>query len=299
MRWLWYIFRAAWANLRTNRMTTAVAIVTTAFTLACVGIFLLSYVNLRNATGWLQEDIKIIVYLDDRLSREGTQELEGKLKADRMVAGVLYISKEQALGEFRAEFPSDSHLLEGLGENPLPASFVVTPAPGYQSSDAVSRWAERTRTLAGVVKVDYNQEWIDALAGIIRYIELTAIGVGVILSAAAVAIIGNTIRLALYARREEIEILRLIGATRAFIRIPYFIEGAFLGACGSALALGILKLGFELFRQQISSTGRFQGIENMVSFFPLSICMAFVAVGMGLGVAGSVVSLRRFGEGRG
>ena len=299
MRWLWYLFRAAWANLRTNRTTTAVAIATTAFTLACVGIFLLSYVNLRNAAGWLQEDIKIIVYLDDRISSEGTQELEGKLKADRMVAGVLFISKEQALGEFRAEFPSDSHLLEGLGENPLPASFVVTPASGYQSPDAVSRWAERARTMAGVAKVDYNQEWIDALAGLIRYIELTAIGVGVILSAAAVTIIGNTIRLALFARREEIEILRLIGATRAFIRIPYFLEGAVLGACGSALALGMLKLGFELFRQQISATGRFQGIEDMMSFFPLSMCLAFVVVGMGLGVAGSVVSLRRFGEGRG
>lgn len=299
MRWLWYLFRAAWANLRTNRTTTVVAIVTTAFTLACVGIFLLSYVNLRNAAAWLQEDIKIIVYLDDRTSGEETRELEGKLKADRMVAGVRYISKEQALGEFRAQFPSDSHLLEGLGENPLPASFVVTPATGYQSPDAVSRWAERARTMAGVAKVDYNQEWIDALAGLIRYIELTAIGVGMILSAAAVTIIGNTIRLALFARREEIEILRLIGATRAFIRIPYFLEGAVLGACGSALALGILKLGFELFRQQISSAGRFQGIENMVSFFPLSICVAFVAVGMGLGVAGSVVSLRRFGEGRG
>ena len=299
MRWLWYLFRAAWANLRTNRSTTVVAIVTTAFTLACVGIFLLSYVNLRNAAAWLQEDIKIIVYLDDRTSGEETRELEGKLKADRMVTGVRYISKEQALGEFRAQFPSDSHLLEGLGENPLPASFIVTPATGYQSPDAVSRWAERARTMAGVAKVDYNQEWIDALAGLIRYIELTAIGVGMILSAAAVTIIGNTIRLALFARREEIEILRLIGATRAFIRIPYFLEGAVLGACGSALALGILKLGFELFRQQISSTGRFQGIENMVSFFPLSICVAFVAVGMGLGVAGSVVSLRRFGEGRG
>jgi cell division transport system permease protein len=299
MRWLWYLFRAAWANLRTNRTTTVVAIVTTAFTLACVGIFLLSYVNLRNAAAWLQEDIKIIVYLDDRTSGEETRELEGKLKADRMVAGVRYISKEQALGEFRAQFPSDSHLLEGLGENPLPASFIVTPATGYQSPDAVSRWAERARTMAGVAKVDYNQEWIDALAGIIRYIELTAIGVGIILSAAAVTIIGNTIRLALFARREEIEILRLIGATRAFIRIPYFLEGAVLGACGSALALGMLKLGFELFRQQLSSTGRFQGIENMVSFFPLSICVAFVVVGMGLGVAGSVVSLRRFGEGRG
>jgi cell division transport system permease protein len=256
-------------------------------------------VNLRSAADWLQEDIKIIVYLEDRVSREETRELEEKLKADRMVAGIRHISKEEALGEFRSQFPSDSHLLEGLGENPLPASFVVTPAPNYRSSDAVNRWAERVRTMAGVAKVDYNQEWIDALAEIIRYLELTAIGVGLILSAAAVTIIGNTIRLALFARREEIEILRLIGATRAFIRIPYFLEGAVLGACGSALALGMLKLGFELFRQQIGSVGRFHGIENMMSFFPLSICAAFVAVGMALGVAGSMVSLRRFGEGRG
>ncbi len=299
MRWLLYLFREAWVNLRTNRTTTVVAILTTAFTLACVGIFLLSYVNLRNAADWLQEDIKIIVYLEDRISREQTEDLEGKLKADGMVAGIQYISKEQALGEFRSQFPSDSHLLEGLGENPLPASFVVTPAPNYRSPDAVNRWAERVRTMAGVAKVDYNQEWIDALAGLIRYIELAAIGVGVVLSAAAVTIIGNTIRLALYARREEVEILRLIGATRAFIRVPYFLEGAALGVCGSTLSLGMLKLGFEVFRNQIGSAGRFRGIETMVSFLPLSICVAFVAVGMGLGVLGSMVSLSRIGEGRG
>lgn len=298
MRRLRYLFREAWANMRTNRMTTVVAILTTAFTLACVGIFLLLYVNLRNAAGWLQDDIKIIVYLEDRATRDGTAELEAKLKADRMVAGALFISKEQALREFRAQFPSDSHLLEGLGENPLPASFVVTLSSAFRSPDGVKRWAEHVRSMPDVAKVDYNQEWIDALAALIRYIELAAIGVGVILSAAAVTIIGNTIRLALFARREEIEILQLIGATRAFIRIPYVVEGAVLGACGSALSLGILKLGFELFRQQIRSTGRFSGIENMISFFPLSTCLALVAVGMGLGFAGSFVSLRRVGDGR-
>jgi cell division transport system permease protein len=296
MRRLGYLLREAWANMRTNRTTTVVAILTTAFTLACVGIFLLLYVNLRSAAGWLQDDIKIIVYLEDRLSREGIADVEGKLKADRMVASLLFISKEQALSEFRAQFPSDSHLLEGLGENPLPASFVVTIASGFRSSDAVQRWAERIRTTTGVAKVDYNQEWIDALAAVVRYIELAALGVGVILSAAAVTIIGNTIRLTLFARREEIEILRLIGATRAFIRIPYVLEGAVLGACGSALSLAILKFGFELFRQQIRSTGRFSGIENMMSFFPLSMCLALVAVGVGLGFAGSMVSLRRLGE---
>jgi len=299
MKWLWYLFREGWANLRMNRTTTVVATLTTAFTLACVGIFLLLYVNLRNAADWLQEDIRVIVYLEDQISTDDTQELQEKLKSDLMIAAVRHISKEEALTEFRSEFPSDSHLLEGLGENPLPASFVVTPASNYRSPDAVRRWAERILTMAGVAKVDYNQEWIDALAELTRYIELTAIGVGVILSAAAITIIGNTIRLALFARRDEVEILRLIGATRAFIRIPYFLEGAILGGCGSALALGMLKLGFELFRQQIASTGRFQGMESMVAFFPVPISLLFVAVGMGLGVAGSMVSMRRFGERRG
>jgi len=298
MRSLSYLFREAWANMRINRTTTVVAILTTAFTLACVGIFLLLYVNLRSAAGWLQDDIKIMVYLDDRLSREAVSELEGRLKADRMVAGALYISKEQALSEFRAQFPADSHLLEGLGENPLPASFVVTLAAQYRAPDAVKRWTERVQTMPGVAKVDYNQEWIDALAGLIHYIELIAIGVGVILSAAAVTIIGNTIRLALVSRREEIEILRLIGATRSFIRIPYLLEGAVLGACGSALSLAILKGGFELFRQQISTTGPLRGIETMIAFFPASVCLALVLVGIGLGIAGSFVSLRRFGDGR-
>ena len=298
MRRLFYLFREAWANMRANRTTTVVAILTTAFTLSCVGIFLLLYVNLRSAAGWLQEDIKIMVYLEDQLSREAVVELEGRLKADRMVAATVFISKEQALGEFRAQFPADSHLLEGLGQNPLPASFVVTLASQFRSPDAVKRWTERVRTIGGVAKVDYNQEWIDALAGLIRYIELIAIGVGVILSTAAVTIIGNTIRLTLFSRREEVEILRLIGATRWFIRIPYLLEGAVLGACGSALSLLILKGGFELFRQQISSTGRLGGIEHMITFFPLSVCLALVLVGIGLGFAGSFVSLRRFGDGR-
>ena len=298
MRRVFYLLREAWANMRANRTTTIVAILTTAFTLSCVGIFLLLYVNLRSAAGWLQEDIKIMVYLDDKLTREAVVELEGRLKADRMVAATVFISKDQALGEFRAQFPEDSHLLEGLGQNPLPASFVVTLAAQFRSPDAVKRWSERVRTIVGVAKVDYNQEWIDALAGLIRYIELIAIGVGVILSTAAVTIIGNTIRLTLFSRREEVEILRLIGATRWFIRIPYLLEGAVLGACGSALSLLILKGGFELFRQQISSAGRLSGVEHLITFFPLSVCLALVLIGVGLGFAGSFVSLRRFGDGR-
>jgi len=296
MRTLAYLLREAWANLRTNRTTTMVAILTTAFTLACIGIFLLLYVNLRAAAGWLQEDIKIMVYLDDQLAGDALANVERQLRADRAVAAMHFISKEQALGEFKAQFPSESHLLEGLGQNPLPASFVVTLSPPFRSPDAVKRWSERVQRLSGVAKVDYNQDWIDALAMVIRSIELVAIGIGLVLSAAAVTIIANTIRLTLFARRDEIAILRLIGATTSFIRIPYLLEGAVLGMLGSTLSLLMLKFLYELFRQQMRTTGRLSGLDALVAFFPWSLCLALVAVGMALGCAGSFVSLRRFHE---
>ena len=296
MRTLFYLLREAWANIWTNRTTTVVAIFTTAFTLACVGIFLLLYVNLRAAAGWLQEDIKIMVYLDDRAVASTVSELDRQLRADRAVAALHFISKEQALGEFRAQFPSDSHLLEGLGQNPLPASFVVTLSPPFRSPEAVKRWAERIGVLAGVEKVDYNQEWIDALSTIIRSIELVAIGIGLILSAAAVTIIANTIRLTLFARRDEIAILRLIGATKTFIRVPYLLEGAVLGGLGSACSLSMLNALYELFRHQMQTTGRLRGLEQLTIFFPLSVCLLLVGVGIVLGFAGSFVSLRRFDE---
>ena len=296
MRTIFYLLREAWANIWTNRTTTVVAIFTTAFTLACVGIFLLLYVNLRAAAGWLQEDIKIMVYLDDRAAGSTVSDLEQQLRGDRAVAALHFISKEQALGEFRTQFPSDSHLLEGLGQNPLPASFVVTLAPPYRSPEAVKRWAERTTVLAGVEKVDYNQDWIDALSTVIRSIELVAIGIGLILSAAAVTIIANTIRLTLFARRDEIAILQLIGATKTFIRIPYLLEGAVLGGLGSACSLFMLKALYELFRHQMQATGRLRGLEQLTMFFPLSVCLVLVGVGIVLGCAGSFVSLRRFDE---
>ena len=296
MRKIFYLLRETWANIWTNRTTAMVAILTTAFTLACVGIFLLLYVNLRAATGWLEEDIKIMVYLDDRATPELLTEVDRQLRTDRAVAAMQFISKDQAMREFKQQFPSDSHLLEGLGQNPLPASFVVTLASPYRSPEAIQRWSERISRLAGVEKVDYNQQWIDVLSTIIRSIELVAIGIGLVLSAAAVTIIANTIRLTLFARRDEIAILRLIGATKIFIRVPYLLEGTALGVLGSAVSLGMLKFLFELFRKQMRTTGRLGGLEDLIMFFPLSICLVLVVIGGGLGCAGSFMSLRRFDE---
>ena len=239
-----------------------------------------------------------MVYLQDDLTEQARSDIEQQLKVDRAIGSLTFVSKERALADFQAQFPSESRLLQGLGQNPLPASFVVTLVAESRSSDAMRRWANRTQLIPGVSQVQYSQEWVEALAGIVRYIELAAIIVGVILSAASVTIIANTIRLALYSRREEIEILGLIGASTTFIRVPYLLEGAALGLCGSALSLVILKAGFELFRHQIHSATRFLGVDALLTFFSFDMCLVLMVVGLFLGCAGSFLSLLRFGEGR-
>ncbi|MFM8540823.1 MAG: cell division protein FtsX [Nitrospira sp.] len=277
-------------NIRLNWTTTVIAVATTAFTLACFGVFLLLYLNLRAVATSLQSDFKVVVYVQESVPAQGVAQLQSLLKADPGVQVVSYVSKEQALADFRAQFPADSHLLQGLGENPLPASFVVSLSPSLRSPDAVRRWAERVQSVPGVEQVQYSRDWIDNLTAIVGYLELVAVGIGTVLSAASATIIASTIRLTLYARREEIEIMRLIGATSSFIRIPYLIEGTMLGMMGSAVALAILKGGFELFKVRLGMPGRFLGIDSGVQFFSGQVVGLIAAAGLILGFIGSLVS---------
>jgi cell division transport system permease protein len=291
MRRLGYWVREAGTNIRVNQTTTFIAIVTTAFTLACFGVFLLLYLNLRGAVSSLQDDIKVIVYLHDNLSAQGLADLQRRLSGEPEVADLAYVSKDKALADFRAQFPSEQSLLQGLGENPLPASFEVTLAPRYRSADAVKRWTDRLKAVPGVAQVQYSRDWIDNLATMIGYVELASVAVGLLLAAASVTIIANTIRLTLYARREEIEIMRLIGATGAFIKIPYLLEGAVLGALGAMLALALLKGGFEFMTLHLGLPSRVLGLAPKLGFFPVQMSVWLVLAGLFLGTVGSLISL--------
>jgi cell division transport system permease protein len=296
VRRLVHFVQEALANIRLNRTTTVIAVATTAFTLACFGVFLLLYLNLRAMATSLQSDLKVVVYVKDGTPPPGVSELQALLKADPGVQTLTYVSKEQALADFRAQFPEESHLLQGLGENPLPASFIITLAPAYRSPDAVRRWADRLKSAPGVEQVQYSRDWIDNLNTIVGYLELAAVGIGTVLSAASVTIIASTIRLTLYARRDEIEIMRLIGATGSFIKIPYLIEGAMLGVMGGAVSLAILRGGFELFNARLGMPGRFLGIDSGVHFFSGQVAALILAAGLLLGFVGSVVSVLDLGR---
>ena len=286
-----YLLREAMNNLLVNRGNVLIGIVTTAFTLVCFGVFVLLYLNLKNVTGTLQSDIEVIVYLDPGASEQVVSLVQRRLETEPAAVTSTFVSKEQALREFSEQFPEESLLLEGMDANPLPASVVVNLSPRFLDTESLSAFAERVKQLPGVTHVAYSQDWVDTLTLVVSYFELGAVVIGMILAMATVTIIANTIRLSLHTRKEEIEILRLIGATGVFIAIPYVIEGTILGAMGGGLSLALLKGVFEFFRLELNASGWFVGVEHILPIFPRQVSFLLVMTGMLLGCGSSVLSV--------
>jgi cell division transport system permease protein len=286
-----YLLREALTSLRANRTSTLVGVLTTGFTITSFGIFLLLYLNVQKAVGTLQDHIQLIVYLQDDFSSEEKGQLERWLKQEPTVEDLSFISKKQALEDFHHQFPGESFLLDGIGGNPLPASFVATLSSNSNSATVVSNLATQVQELPGVERVRYSREWVERLTLFVSYLELGAVIIGLILCLASVTIISNTVRLAFYLRREEIEILRLIGATGTFIAIPYVIEGAILGIVGGGLSVGLLRGMFEVFQQKIAGLGLIGGFPSGLEFFPVQTSLTLVIAGMMLGCTASILSV--------
>lgn len=288
---LLYLLREAMNNLRVNRGNVLIGIVTTAFTLVCFGVFLLLYLNLKSVTGTLQGDVEVIVYLDPGASEQVVSLVQKRLETEPAAVTLTFVSKERALREFSEQFPEESLLLEGMDVNPLPASVVVNLSPRFLDTESLGAFAERVKQLPGVTHVAYSQDWVDTLTLVVSYFELGAVVIGMILAMATVTIIANTIRLSLYTRKEEIEILRLIGATGVFIATPYVIEGTILGAMGGGLSLAVLKGVFEFFRLELNASGWFAGVEHVLPVFPRQVSVLLVMTGMVLGCGSSMLSV--------
>jgi cell division transport system permease protein len=293
-----YLLGEAVDNIKANRTTTFIALATTTFTMLGMGVFLLLYLNVQEALGSLKDEIKVIVYLRDAASPKEIAQLRGELSQDPAVAAVEFVSREQALATFRAQFPLEERLLDGLGDNPFPASLVVKVGPAYRSSEQVGALVQSLKARAGAEEVLYSQDWIENLAVAVRYLRVLGVGIGVVLAASMVTILANTIKLTLYARREEIEILKLIGATTSFIKMPFVLEGALLGGVGAVCSLFLLRTLFGLAESKLALKGTFWGMGRGLVFLPDRVTIAFLLLGVMLGCLGSLVSLIQLRDAR-
>ena len=286
-----YFVRSAWLGLRSSPMPTAVAVATIAVTLFLVGVFVLLLANMTGILERFGREVRLTAYVEPALGAEREQRL---LAAAKRLAGVEkaeWVSREAALERFRERLGGESALLEGLEENPLPASIEVELATADRNPEGLARVAQALAGLSGVAEVSRGHAWVDGYARAVALLRSGAIGLGGVLALAALVIVTNTIRLAVYARRDEIDILMLVGGTRTFVAIPFLLEGIVQGVAGGLVALALLYGSFAFLGDSLHGALSFVLGNTEPAFLSQSTGAALVAAGAGLGLVGSAAAL--------
>jgi cell division transport system permease protein len=291
---LLYILSEAYASIKQTKVTNLIAIGTIAVSLSIFGVFLLVYVNLNVTVQKWSEAVHITIYLKDGLPEEQLITLEKSLKELKQIETASFISKEQALKVFQERLKGQESLLAGMTGNPLPASFELKIKQRYQTLEGMKMLATQIEKFQGVDEVQYGQEWLESLSAVAGLLKLVSFFVGILLFAALVFIISNTIKLTLYARKEEIDIMRLVGATEGFIKGPFLIEGIFRGVIGSFCALLILYGVYHIFTSNLKHSSYFLLQFLSLSFLPVYLIIGILLFGGFMGWCGSALTLRRF-----
>jgi cell division transport system permease protein len=284
---------SALRGLRASPLTSAIATGTIALCLLLAGSFALLLVNMERVLSRFGEQVRVSAYLSDALPEAEQEALALRVRRLPGVESVAWVSKQAALERFRASPFGRASLLDGLDENPLPASLEIVLAPAERNRAGLDALVARLEGLPGVEELGYGHEWVEGYARAVALVRGVALALGAVLALATLLIVSNTIRLSVHARRDEIEILSLVGAGRAFVATPFLLEGLLQGGTGGLLALAGLALGFH------ALTGSFgSGLELLLGsaeplFFGAGQAVGLVALGAALGALGSAAAVLR------
>jgi cell division transport system permease protein len=286
-----FFLEEALTSLWRSRWIAALSVASIAVSLFVLGVFLTVASNLSEVIVRWTQKVQVTFYLKDGLEDRIRESLENQLKEDPAVQGVVLVSRDEALSRFQALFHDLRTLPEDLGQNPFPASLEVSLKDGHQSPAEVERLVKAHQAAPGVEEVQYDLLWIQRLSTGLRLVRGVGGLLGGILALAGVFTISNVIRLTIYARQDELDIMRLVGATRSYIRGPFVVEGMIQGGLGGLLSVMLLWGAFRLVGQDALAASDILGRTAM--FLPPELCLAIVAGGMAVGVIGSLVSLGR------
>ncbi len=288
-----YFLRKTLSNIRAYPLVNLLSITTISIALFIFFTYLLLYINLSELLVSLGEEVQITAYLADFLSDEAAGELKKEIIEIKEVEGVSYISKEDALEYMGEAFSGQGDVLEGLSKNPLPASFEVKLKKRFRTPEDVALVAKKIERMNGVDDVVFAREWLSRFYEVQKIVRIVGIVIGAVLSVAVIAIIAITIKLTLYAKRDEIDIMKLVGGTNFFIKVPMILEGMMQGFLGSVIAVGALSLTYHYFMEHYyKDVGLFFGAIE-VNFFEPDMIVYLTIFGISLGLFGSVISFGR------
>ncbi len=291
--WIYFIKHAS-ANILGNRLLHGISMGTISTSLLLFGAFILFFVNINN---WIQEwgqSLSMSVYLQDGIDEKGRVRIKSRLQdlPGSQLKG--FISKEQAEEDLIEALGEQAGLLNNLSGNPLPASFEVVFKDVEANELDPKRLKAELEKVGGVEEVQYSEQWIERFEGVIYILKLIGAIIGGLLCFAVLFIVTNTIKLTIYSRREEIEILKIVGATDWFVKTPFLMEGAIQGIVSGALSLIALFLIYSIV--SLKAVHLF-GLPVMeIVFLPQGYAILIILLSLGLGLLGSFVAIGRFFE---
>ncbi len=279
-----HALREALAAFRRTPLLTGLSAMMVGLALYVLGLFALAAYNLRLALQSVEERVEVVAYLRDDAPSGDVEALVEALRDLPQVEEVTYISKDAALENALRELPEIGEVSADLAVNPFPASLEVRLRPGSRTSESVQEVALLAQDAPVVEDVRYGQEWVERLFLLRKIAGVTAAVLGAAFAAVAALIIGTAVRIALFARREEIQIMRLVGAKDGFIRRPFLVEGALTGLLGAALAA-------------LATWGTHQAVFHFLftlAWIPGAWVLTGLAGGILFGTVASGLALRRY-----
>ncbi len=283
-----YLLSEVFVGLRRNLLMTVATIVTVTVSLALLGAGLLVQQQVNLARDLFYAEVEVSIWLDDGISEAQRISLEDDLRENPEVSDLIYVSKDDAYEEAQELFEGQDEVLASIEPDFLPASFRVSLHDPERYLVVESQYAG----FPGVADISDQREVLDRFFTVMDAFRNGAVAVAVLQLVAAAALISNTIRMTAFARREQIGIMKLVGATNWYVRLPFVLEGMFAGVIGALLASGLLFLGMQ------TLIGR---LREQIVFIPfigtaevLTVTPILIAIGAGLAAIASFVSLRRF-----
>lgn len=292
MRALDYALREGWASLWRARGSSVPAIIAIALALVVLGSLLLVTWNIDRLLAEWTSAAELSVFLRDDATSEQRGAIESMVDASGVAAGREYVSKADALSRFRREFTDVAALADELEGNPFPASVEVRVRPEAESGEQAGALVDRLAAMPGVADVRYDREWLARIASGLATLRGTGLVFALLMALAASVTVASVVRLGLQSRRDEIEIMELVGSPIAFIRGPFVAEGVLLGGIGALVAVLTLWLGF-------SAAGVWWGSQlaafldgGSVQFLPFRLWAALALGGMLVGGIGGLAAAR-------
>jgi cell division transport system permease protein len=285
-----YLERAL-EDILTNRFVNGVTVVTISLAVLIVSTAVLFFVNTGDLLNAWQQDTRIMAYLKTQTAHN-FQALKQTIESMDGVQEARFIPQEEALEDLKAQMPHQSSLFDNLDENPLPDAFEIRLKPAVDGWKRIESIAAQIGAIRDIDDVEYGRKWVDTVQSIIQLFRATGILLIGLFCLAAVSIVANTTRLVIYSRREEVEIMRLVGAAEGFIKTPFYLEGVIQGFAGAAVGLGILYGIFSAFESRLEQSA-WAGAATIRFLMPDHLAL-IVLGSMLMGWLGCYVSLKQF-----